>query len=392
MKSLIITSLAVILLHFNSIAQSNVESVLSEIEKNNTTLNALRDKTEVSKIANKTGIFLQNPEIEFNYLWGNPSSIGTRNDIIITQSFDFPTAYKYKNYISDLKNNQGELEYLKQKNELILQARLVCIEIIAANIKEIEYQKRLYNALRIANAYQEKFEKGDANIIDFNKAQLYLLRAKNDVEQSAILIKSLNDKLTTFNAGQSVKLIDTVYPAYAIPDSFDLWFSQVELKNPLMNWLKNEIKISQREVKLNKALNLPKFTTGYMSESISTENFKGITAGISIPLWENKNTVKLANAKVLTAKSLENDYHQQFFNNLKALHSKTLSQQKLIYQYKQLLQNFSNESLLNKALDNGEISLIEYLLEISIYYESVTDLLEMELEFYKMLAEMEQFN
>ncbi|MBK6964392.1 MAG: hypothetical protein IPH20_10765 [Bacteroidales bacterium] len=45
---------------------------MSNIERNNTTLSALRKSVEAEKLGNRTGIYLQNPEAGFNYLWGVP--------------------------------------------------------------------------------------------------------------------------------------------------------------------------------------------------------------------------------------------------------------------------------------------------------------------------------
>ena len=95
---------------FSLFSQNSVELVLDQVTKNNTMLVALRKSLDARKIGNKTGIYLQNPEIGFNYLWGSPSANGNRTDFNITQSFDFPTVYGFKNDISDLKNEQTELE------------------------------------------------------------------------------------------------------------------------------------------------------------------------------------------------------------------------------------------------------------------------------------------
>ena len=99
------------LLFFNSelYSQNTIEIVLAKIEKNNSTLSALRKSADAEKIGNKSGIYLDNPEIEFNYLWGNPSAIGNRTDIRVVQTFDFPSAYKYKNQIAENKNAQTEI-------------------------------------------------------------------------------------------------------------------------------------------------------------------------------------------------------------------------------------------------------------------------------------------
>ena len=115
MKQILILSGILIFAPAFLFSQNRIEEVLAEIEQNNTTLSALRKSADVEKIGNKTGLFPENPEVEFGYLWGNPSAIGTRTDVSISQAFDFPTAYKYRNDISEIKNEQVELDYEKQK-------------------------------------------------------------------------------------------------------------------------------------------------------------------------------------------------------------------------------------------------------------------------------------
>src|SRR5690606_2628509 len=117
MKQLIIIS-ALIVLGLNLFAQNSVENILVEIEENNKSLVAIRQSSDAAKIGNKTGIYLQNPEMEFNYLWGSPSVIGNRTDFSIKQTFDFPTAYSYKYQVSKLKNEQLDFEYQKKLKEI----------------------------------------------------------------------------------------------------------------------------------------------------------------------------------------------------------------------------------------------------------------------------------
>jgi len=112
MKHLIIYIIASVFIS-NLYAQNSVETILSEVEKNNTSLSALRKGLDAEKIGNKTGIYIQNPEFEFHYLWGKPSELGNRTDLSITQSIDFPTAYTYHKQISNIRNEQVELEYQK---------------------------------------------------------------------------------------------------------------------------------------------------------------------------------------------------------------------------------------------------------------------------------------
>lgn len=389
MKNILITVLTMALVS-TLFAQNSIENVLIEIEKNNTTLSALKEKAEASKLGNKTGIYLQNPEMEFNYLWSDPIT-GNRTDFSITQSFDFPTAYRYKNQISDIKNEQLGLEYQKQRKELILNARLICLQLIYSNALESELSKRLSHARGIANSYKAKLDAGESNILEYNKAQLNLLNLNKELASLNIEKEALQGELAGLNGGITIVVSDSIFQPGEIPVDFEQWYLQAEQSNPLLNWLKKEIELSQKQKVLNKSMSLPKFQAGYMSESVVAQDFKGITIGLSIPLWENKNTVKYSELNTLAMEEAATDNKIQMYNHLKVLHVKAIRLQKNVSDYKQNLKLLNNSELLAKALDKGEISLIEYMLELSVYYESINNLLQKELELNKTVAELNKY-
>jgi len=391
MNTYIKTGIVLLFMPVSLFAQNNMDKVLSQIEKNNTSLSALRKSADAQKVGNKTGIFLQNPEVEFNYLWGNPSSIGNRTDFSVKQSFDFPTAYGYKNQISDIKNEQTELEYRKQQKILLLQARNICIDLIYTNALKSEYGNRLNHAQNIARSYKLKFDAGDANILEFNKAQLNLLNLSNRIELLEIDRTALLSELARLNGGVAIELADSEIQSQIIQPDFDQWYVQAEQNNPLLNWLKQEIEISRKQVSLHKALSLPKIQTGYMSEKVVGQQFRGIRIGLSIPLWENKNTVKYAKANVKAIEALATDNKIQLYNQLKNLHAKAIRLESNAVEYRSKLQSFNNTELLKKALDKGEISLIDYIMELSIYYDNENRMLELEKNVNKAVAELNQY-
>jgi len=391
MNTYIKTAIVLLFLPVSLFAQNNVDKVLSQIEKNNTTLSALRKATDAQKVGNKTGVFLKNPEVEFNYLWGNPSAIGNRTDFSIKQSFDFPTAYGFKNQISDIKNEQTELEYRKQQKTVLLQARNICIDLIYTNALKSEYGKRLVHAQNIARSYKLKFDAGDTNILEFNKAQLNLLNLSNKMELLEIDRTALLSELTRLNGGGFVEFTDNEFQSPIIPSDFDQWYTQAEQSNQVLNWLKQEIEISNKQVSLNKALSLPKVQAGYMSETVVGQQFRGISVGLSIPLWENKNTVKYAKANTIALEAVAADNKVQLYNRLKTLHGKAIRLQSNLTEYRSKLQSFNSSELLKKALDKGEISLIDYIMELSIYYENVYKMLELDKDMNKAVAELNQY-
>jgi outer membrane protein TolC len=391
MKQFIIIIICVIAFNFNLLSQNNIEYILNEIEKNNATLSAFRKNADAGKIGNKTGIYLQNPEIEFNYLWGNPSSIGNRTDFSITQTFDFPTAYGIKNHLSDIKNEQFELEYIKQQKIVLFETRNVCIELMYANAQKLELMKRLGHAQQIANSYKVRFDAGDANILEFNKAQLNLLNLNNQIKLVHVEQNALLSELTRLNGGVAIDFAESEFQVLSISPDFETWYAQAEQSYPVLNWLKQEIEISKKQISLNKALSLPKLHTGYMSETVVGQQFRGVSIGVSVPLWENKNNVKYAKANAIALEAVVADTKIQLYNQLKSLHSKANVLQQNVIEYRTKLLKYNSSELLRKALEEGEISIVEYSLELAFYYDSTDKLLEMERELHKTWAELNQY-
>lgn len=372
-------------------SQNSLDNVLLQIEKNNTTLAALRLRVDADKLENKTGIYLQNPEFAFNYLWGNPSIIGNRTDISIVQTFDFPTVYSFKSQISEIKNQQVELEYQSQRKSVLLEARLICCDLIYLNAMKSEFSKRLINAQSIANSYKSKFDVGEANILEYNKSKLYLLNLNKEVNMLDIQRDVLLGDLCRLNGGLPIDYLEAKLPIADFPFDFEQWYKLAELSNPLFVWLIKEVEKNKKQISLTTAMSYPKIHAGFMSESVTGQQFQGVTVGLSIPLWENKNSIKLAKANYVALESLIMDKKMQFYNNLKTLHAKTVSLQKTVNDYRTMLQTMDNSVLLKVALEKGEISIIQYIMELTLYYESVNKMLEMEKEMNKSIAILNQY-
>jgi outer membrane protein TolC len=375
-----------------SIQAQNIQSVLQQIEANNTTLATLKKQAEATKAVSRTGLTPANPEVEFNYLWGSPTTMGNRKDVNIMQTFDFPTVYYYKRKIADGKATQADLQYAVERKLLLLQARKTCIDLVYRNMLKAELDKRFQNAEKIADACQTKFDKGEVGILELNKAKLNLLNSQKEAENNEIERESLLAELARLNGGKTITFSDTVFETIILPSEFENWYSQAEANNPAFQSISQEIEISKRQIQLSKAQGLPKFSAGYMSERVAGTTLQGIGAGISIPLWENRNAVKAAKAQTAAMQSAEKDAKTQFYNTLKIRFATARSLQRLTNDYRQSLQNVNSADLLQTALDKGQISLIEYIMEQTIYYEAIGKMLETERNLQQAFAELMQYN
>ncbi|MCF8368292.1 MAG: TolC family protein [Bacteroidales bacterium] len=372
-------------------SQNSVNEVLTQIELNNSTLKALKKNMEAQNILNLTGKSLTNPEIGFNYLWGKPSVIGNRKDLSIMQSFDFPTVYHYKNQLSYLMNEQSEMDYQKQFKTIMMESRLVCIELIYKDALLAEYKQRTMHAQAITNAYQAKFELGESGILELNKAKLNLLSLKKEMEIIQASRKFLNSELKRLNGGKDITFESSSYEIAPIPFDFEQWYTQAEQINPVLGWLRKEMDISEKKISVARAMQYPKLRAGYMSETVTGEKFEGFSFGLNIPLWENKNELKYAKVNMEVRESLIEDFQIQYYQSLKAMHLKAVELQSSIQNYKAELESLNNQEFLKQALETGEISLIAYFYELNFYYDNLIQLIEMQRELNITLAELYQY-
>lgn len=369
-------------------AQNETERVLHEIESNNTTLLALQKKITARKLNNKTGIWLPDPEITFGHLWGTPPEIGNQNDFGITQSFDFPTAYAHRSKVAGLENQNLDQLYQSERLNILLRAKEITIELAYNNALSADYSRRVEIARTIADSYQKKFNLGETNAIERNKVHINLITSINEKEKIDIMRKMLLTELKTLNGGNEIQFNETVIPLTPLPSDFSEWYTTAESKSPALQYLSKQIDISRQQVKLSRALAMPKISAGYASERILGEKLQGVVIGVSIPLWERRNTIKQAKAEVLSTESALEDNRIKFYNKLQSLFNQSIALRDAAQDYRDALSIYSNEPLLRKALDAGEISLLDYLLEVGFYYDAFYKMLEIERDYALAVAEL----
>lgn len=388
MKPIVYILLSVLAL--SAQAQGSFDNVLKEIEMNNTTLKAYREKANADKIGNKTGINMANPEVEFGYLWGSPSGEGNRVDLNVTQSFDFPTAYRYKTQLSDGKNQQVDMIYDQQKVEILQQARLICVELVYQTKMNKILSNRLKQARELSDAYQKSFDQGNIDVLERNKTKLNLLNAEKALQINEVDLNLSKSELQRLNGGLDITEFNR-YPDFTFPLNFIEWFAIVKANNPSLRVAEQEVALSRKQEQLTRALNLPKITAGYASERVSGTTFQGVSVGVSIPLWEGKNTVKHQKAQTVALQMQHEDSELQFGNTLKNQYDKAKKLSLLLKEYEDALSVTSSQDLLKMALDKGQLSLINYLLELSVYYETVDKYLETERDYQLAVAELQQW-
>lgn len=388
----IISAILMLLVVLSVFGQDLYAPILKQIEQNSTMLEALKEQMEAQKLSNKIGITPANPEVEFGYLWGAPVPVGNRKDISVRQTFDFPLVYVQRSRLSDLQNNSVEYQYKSHRMELLLSAKKICIELVYYNALWKLYERQLENAKQIAEAYERMNLTGDANRLEYNKAILNYTNMENEVKRINLERERLLSELTRLNGGNPITLDRSTYDhTFVQPTDFENRYATAEADNPALQYLKSQVEVNSRLIKLSQASSFPKFSIGYMGEFVTGQRYQGLTVGMSIPLWENKNKVKQAKAAAKASERIAEDAKMQYYNRLKNLYAQVSELQENIRRYNSVFEQNDNDKLLFKAYSNGEISLLNYLLEVEYYFVAYDKRLQAERDLELALAELNAY-
>lgn len=192
-----------------------------------------------------------------------------------------------------MKSTTLDYQLAAYRQQLLLTAKQTCIEIIYLRKQKEVLDKRLKNAEQLATIYQRRVESGDANQLEINKIQLELLAARNQSRLNAAALSTAELQLYNLNGNIPIEFNDFEYPETVVILDLDAIYRAYLATDPNMKNLIGEQEVANQEVKVSRSLTLPKFDLGYKrNASGNNVSANGFVIGISIPLFENKNTDK----------------------------------------------------------------------------------------------------
>lgn len=342
--------------------------LIKTVLENNRDLRVARESYRVAILEAGTGNTPPDPQVEFGYLFGNPSDMGNRIDFRVSQQVDFPTAYVHKSRVRSIRTSQAELEYLMTRQEVLLRARQLWIERIHLNQQEYLLRKRLQQARKINEHFQHKLVSGEVGQLVFGHSNLQLATLQNEVEQVLSELRVNQLAILEISGGIEVEIADTVFPEPAGLDPDTLF--QAYLHSPEMQLYHHELELKEEQKNLAVSQNLPKFSAGYYSESVLDQRFKGFQVGVTVPLWENTNRIKQARTEISFAEAEAERYmyvqKRELMQKLDQLKSMDLR----VRQMEEALNMINEPELLTIALENGEISLSEYFYASDFYFRN----------------------
>lgn len=375
-------------------AQENAGTVLSQIEKNNTALQALRKRTEVDQYGYKAERALDAPEVGFDYLWSSPADVGTRKDISVTQSIDVAALAGARGKLADSRTELSDIQYNIERQKILLEAKQLYIRIVYCNAVNAELSSRIARSEQIEAAYRDMQARGETDMIEVNKAHLAYLSQKNALSRNMVERESLLSELQGLNGGEPVEVNASVISTdEVLPADFGEWYAEASQQIPELAYMKKNVDVNAAEARTAKMANYPSLTAGYMAELVKGSNFRGLTLGLSIPIWSVRSKVRQANASCEAAKLEERDAVTKTYNSFKALYDRAKGLQEISTELSSSLAVSTEAMALTEhKLKAGDISLIDNIMELSLYYSLADEVLATSCDYALALAELYAWN
>ena len=375
-------------------AQENAGTVLSQIEKNNTALQALRKRTEADQYGYKAERALDAPEVGFDYLWSSPADVGTRKDISVTQSIDVAALAGARGKLADSRTELSDIQYNIERQKILLEAKQLYIRIVYCNAVNAELSSRIARSEQIEAAYRDMQARGETDMIEVNKAHLSYLSQKNALARNMVERESLLSELQGLNGGEPVEVNASVISTdEVLPADFGAWYAEASQQIPELAYMKKNVDVNAAEARTAKMANYPSLTAGYMAELVKGSNFRGLTLGLSIPIWSVRSKVRQANASCEAAKLEERDAVTKTYNSFKALYDRAKGLQEISAELSSSLAVSTEAMALTEhKLKAGDISLIDNIMELSLYYSLADEVLATSCDYALALAELYAWN
>ena len=385
-----LSAIAFVSMTFVSGAQNSAEVVLASVEKNNPELQALRKRTESEKYGFKAERMVEAPEVGFDYLWGSPADIGTRKDISVTQSIDIATISGTKGKIAKSESELSDMQFNVRRQEILLQAKLLYINIIYCNAVGAELERRLERSEKVESVYRDMQVRGETDMIEVNKAHLAYLAQRNALARNKMEAEGFRLELQRLNGGEPLEINDLSYVRTdMLPADFDTWYKEVADRSPEIRAARQNVKVNEAVARGIKMSSCPTITAGYMAELVKGSNFRGLTLGLSIPLWSARSKTRQANLSCEASRLEVKDVEATEYSALRSLYEKASGLKDLSDELALSLA-VSDEamSMTEKKFNEGEISLMDSIMELSLYYSVVDESLAASKDYDLALAEL----
>lgn len=365
-----------------------IAPILEQIEQNNLELRAVREEVKADLLEVKAGNNLPDPTVGYtrSYRAGNTSV--QQDELTVVQGFDFPTAYVARTKYGRQQAGVSEHRYASRRRSVLLEAKLLCLELIGLNREHELLDILTVNADSLAALSARRLESGEATALEVNRARLDLMTLRTELADNAAAHRQALQRLLAMNGNLYIEqMVGRAYPAVSPLPSYEVLRDEVVPLRSELRLADAESHAARQLVNVQRSEGLPKLEVGYKRATSPAEEFNGFIVGGSLPLFSNRGKVKAARARSLSAELRREEVALQLEAGLQALYNEVRQVEEAMRAYDLPLMD-STFCLLGEALHGGQLSWHEYFVELEALVRRKQSYLQLENRYQRLMAEI----
>jgi len=331
----------------------------------------------------------ENPEIDYGYMWGKPQIIGNKVNLTVMQSLDFPTVYINRSRLAKSASGIAGHYYRGIRQESLLLAKQSWIKHVHLNKQIRLIRQRMVETENVLDYLNSRYKSGEISKLALNRALLLNASLSAMLDETLAKLAMLKAEITYLAGNNDIPVKDSIYNTTTDPGIDSIL--QISLDDPVYQAYHEQVERSSLRENLARAEGMPRIRTGYISETFPGESLRGVQVGVSVPLWENANRVKLAKGETLSAEMELERFRSSQESRIRQTYERMVSYRRQMDRLHEALDITNDPQLLEVTMESGEISMLEYYDGTALFYQVQEEFLEAEREFHITEAELSKY-
>ena len=376
-----------LLVSLGEVKAQAIDEVLRNIERNNKELQASAKDAEAARMEVQTQNNLEDPSVEYSPFYTKGISGMSSAELVVSQSFDFPTLYAARHSSGKVQKEVVDRQYQVERCELLLSAKNLCLDLIMLNKQQAMLSLRKKNAGDLLTLFDERLKQGDAGVLDINKIKMELMNVQTEVAQNNAAHRTALQKLLAMNGNLPIEFSASEYPQAKAPADYNELYDEVVATDATLQMADASARAAEKNVSVQRQNWLPKLEVGYRRNTSIDEKSNGFLIGGSLPLFSNRKKNKIARAQAVSARLRLDDVRLQTEADVQSRYNELRQLDEAMRAYDVTLMT-NTLSLLKEAVTEGQISVIDYYTEADNVYNKLMAYYEVENRYQKLLAEI----
>lgn len=370
-----------------SLQAQNIADVLQSIERNNKELQAQLQLTEAAKMEVQTQNSLSDPTIDYSPFFAKGVDGVASSELVVSQEFDFPTLYAARRQSGKLQQEVLDRQQQAVRRTILLDAKNLCLDLIRLNQEKALLDARKKNADELLTLFEKRLQEGDAGILEVNKIKMERMNVQTEVTQNNAAHRTALQSLLAMNGNLPLEFTADTYPQIEKISDYNALYDEIMLTDADLLASDAAARAAAKEVSVNKQNWLPKLSVGYRRNTSLDEKSNGFLIGGSIPLFSNRKKVKIARAQEVGARLQLDNARLQAEATVQSRYNEVLQLQEAMKAYDVPLMHETLD-MLKQAVMAGQLSIIEYYVEVDGVYRNLQVYIQIENQYQKLMADI----